>query len=46
MRLIKKGLVQFVASDAHSDSGRNPDMRKAALIEKHSELKRVMISLR
>lgn len=40
MRLIKKGLVQFVASDAHSDSGRNPDMRKAAaIIEKHFGLK-------
>lgn len=32
MRLIKEGLVQFVASDAHSASGRNPDMSKAAAI--------------
>ena len=46
MRLIKKGLVQFVASDAHSDSGRNLTCVAAALIEKHFELKRVMISLR
>jgi protein-tyrosine phosphatase len=36
MRLIKEGLVQFAASDAHSASGRNPDMSKAAaLVEKH-----------
>lgn len=32
MRIIKEGLVQFVASDAHSASGRNPDMSKAAAI--------------
>lgn len=40
MRLIKEDLVQFVASDAHSASGRNPDMSKAAaIIEKNYGLK-------
>lgn len=32
MRLLKMGLVHFVASDAHSDGTRNPDLSKAALI--------------
>lgn len=36
MRIIKEGFVHFVASDAHSDNRRNPDMRKAAsIIEKN-----------
>ncbi len=40
MRIIKEGLVQFIASDAHNDSSRSPDMRKAAsIIEKSFGLK-------
>ena len=32
MRLIKEGYVHFIASDAHSNDKRNPDMNKAAAI--------------
>lgn len=32
MKLLKMGLVHFVASDCHSDITRNPDLRKAATI--------------
>lgn len=35
LSLLKKGLVHFIASDAHSDGTRNPDLRKAVrFIEK------------
>lgn len=40
MRLIKEGWVHFVASDAHSDTSRNPDLKNAAaIIEKKFGLK-------
>ncbi|NLX64744.1 MAG: hypothetical protein GX022_08245 [Clostridiaceae bacterium] len=32
MRLIKEGWVHFVASDAHSDTNRNPDLKNAAVV--------------
>ncbi len=40
MRLIKEGWAQFVASDAHSNNSRNPDLANAAaIIEKKFGLK-------
>jgi len=32
MRIIKEGWVHFVASDAHSDTSRDPDLKNAAAI--------------
>lgn len=32
MKLLKMGLVHFVASDSHSDGKRNPDLSKAAKV--------------
>lgn len=40
MRLIREGWVQFVASDAHSDISRDPNLKSAAvIIEKRFGLK-------
>ena len=32
LKLLEKGLVHFIASDAHSDRTRNPDLSKAAKV--------------